>query len=257
MQPQIGKELAGAIEASQRAAEVVMSYYKQNLVVEQKVDASPVTVADREAERVIRSILQEQFPTYGFIGEEFGTSSAAASAQWVIDPIDGTKNFIKGIPFFGILIGLVRSGEFELGVSNVPGMQELLYAQRGLGAFLNHEAVRVSSETELSESMVSVGGMKHFVTSGMEAGLARVIEKVSRSRAFGDAYAYHLVASGRFEAVIEAKVDIWDIAAPVAIIEAAGGMCTDINGNPITDQTHTIIASNGKVHEEIVRLFKS
>lgn len=257
MPAKLSKELTVALEASQRAAEVVMRYYARDVRVEQKADASPVTIADREAELIIRKILQKDFPVYGLSGEEFGTTPEVTPAQWIIDPIDGTKNFIKGIPLFGILIALLHGGKLELGVSNVPGMKEIMYGQRGLGAFLNDTPVHVSAVAQLSDSMVSIGGLNHFAKIGKAESLLKVMAAPARVRSFGDAYAYHLVASGKFEAVVEAKVDFWDVAAPAAILEAAGGMCTDIDGHPLTESSHTIIASNGKVHEEIVKLFRS
>jgi histidinol-phosphatase len=253
---EFSKELTVAIKASKQAEKIAMRYFSSGVAVETKADASPVTIADREAETVIKKTIQKSFPGHGFLGEETGMTGNSDGPVWIIDPIDGTKNFIKGIPLFGILIALQREGVLEFGVSNVPGMNEFMYGQKGLGAFLNKQNVRVSNISTLEKSTVSCGGLKHFWANGKSQGLERIIKLAGRMRVFGDAYAYHLVASGRLEAVVETKIKIWDIAAPIAIIEAAGGTCTDIDGNPITEKTHTIIASNGKVHEEIVKLFQ-
>ena len=154
-----------------------MRYYKQDITVEQKADASPVTIADKEAEKLIQKIIQAYFPEYGFLGEESGGTHADKEKLWVIDPIDGTKNFIRHIPIFGILIGLMQYGKCTLGVSNVPGMNELMYGQKGLGAFLNGQSAHVSNIASLEKGSVSCGGLKHFRTSGRFAGLEKLITR--------------------------------------------------------------------------------
>ncbi|MEK7570150.1 MAG: inositol monophosphatase family protein [Patescibacteria group bacterium] len=253
-QSHISKELQVAIEASRRAEECIMGYYRHNVTVEKKADATPVTIADREAEALIKHILHEHFPNYGFLGEESGKTSSAGTKIWIVDPIDGTKNFIRGIPLFGILIGLMENGVCIVGVSNVPGMQDIVWGQRETGAFWNGEPVRVSDIESLSKSMISLGGIKHLEKRNDGQGLQNLIRQAARIRAFGDTYPYNLVASGRLEAVVEMGIKIWDIAGPAAVIEAAGGKCTDIEGRPITEETTTIIASNGKIHDEIVKI---
>lgn len=255
-QNNLSKELQVAIEASRRAEELVMRYYQSDIAVEKKADSTPVTIADREAEALIKNILHKHFPNYGFLGEETGKTNGASDYLWVIDPIDGTKNFVRHIPLFGILIGLMHKSDCVLGVSNVPGMHEKLWGQQGAGAFMNDKPIRVSDVASLRESMISLSGIKNLAALGDGHGLMALIEQAARIRAFGDTYPYNLVASGRLEAVVEVGIKIWDIAAPVAIIEAAGGKCTDIEGKPITTETTSIIASNGKVHEEIIRIFR-
>ncbi len=245
-----------ALEASCRAADLVMRYYQHGAAVERKADATPVTIADREAEALICELLGRAFPEYGFLGEESGTSHADASFVWVVDPIDGTKNFIRRIPLFGILIGLLHDGMCDLGVSNVPGMQELLWGEVGEGACLNGARVNVSDIPLLRESTVSIAGMKQFYGRKQGAALEQLIRTAGRLRAFGDVWPYHLVASGRIEAVVEIGIKVWDIAALAAIIEAAGGRCTDIHGESISVKTTSIIASNGKVHDELLNLFR-
>ncbi|MEK7632098.1 MAG: inositol monophosphatase family protein [Patescibacteria group bacterium] len=256
IQNYLSRELDVAIDASSRAEELVMRYYRGDIAAEKKADATPVTIADREAEALIKEMLHKHFPHYGFLGEESGKAASSDDTVWVVDPIDGTKNFIRHIPLFGILIGLMKKGVCTLGVSNVPGMQEKLWGKLGVGAFMNGVPIQVSDVATLQESTVSLGGMKKLVAMNGERGLKTLIEQAARIRAFGDTYPYNLVASGRLEAVVEVGIKIWDIAALVAIIEAAGGKCTDIDGKPITTETTSIIASNGKVHEEIVQLFR-
>ena len=252
----ISQELRSALEASSCAEELVMRYYREGITVEQKADSTPVTIADREAEALIKKMLLANFPNHGFLGEETGRAQSASDCLWVIDPIDGTKNFVRHIPLFGILIGLMEHGVCTLGVSNVPGMQETLWGQKEIGAFMNDTPIRVSDVASLRESMISLGGMKNLAALGGGRGLMALIEQAARIRAFGDTYPYNLVASGRLEAVVEVGIKIWDIAAPVAIIEAAGGKCTDIHGELISVETTSIVASNGSIHDELLKLFR-
>lgn len=244
--------LTVALEAAKRAGEIIMKHYNRNVHVELKNDLSPVTHADQEAERIIVDVITRHFPDHGFLGEELGQSESRSSYTWIIDPIDGTKNYIKGIPLFGTQIALMKDEQLILGVSNLPAMHELLFAEKGLGAFLNKVPICVSDVPRLSLAQVSIGGLNHFDKTGQIEGLLKVVRATSRIRGFGDAYAYHLVASGKFDAVIEAKIRIWDIAALSVIIEVAGGRCTDLQGGAIGLDITSVIASNGKIHNAIL-----
>jgi histidinol-phosphatase len=259
--PNSDSELQGfidvALRASRRAEEVIMHYFGRDIVPEIKSDNSPVTVADKEAERVIIETIRSAFPDHGFLGEETGKSDNDSDYQWIIDPIDGTKNYIRAIPIFGSLIGLMRGDELIAGVSNTPAMNELIYAGKGIGAFAaNGSPIKVSDIPALSEAQISLGGMDHFEKISKLDSMLGVIRSSYRVRSIGDAYAYHLVATGRFEAVIESQIRIWDIAAQAAIIEEAGGRVTDLQGAPITRESRTVIASNGHIHDAIVEHFR-
>lgn len=245
-----------AIDAAKAAEPVIMQYYGPNVTHELKSDGSPVTPADRAAEEIIRATISARFPDHAFLGEEYG-ETGDSDLVWIIDPIDGTKNFMSGVPIFGTQIALMRKGELVLGVSNCPALGELCIGEKGVGASLNGQSIRVSAVSNIADCRITFGGQNYFRRIGREAGMLRLIHATSRVRGYGDCWAYHLIASGRFEANIEARIKIWDIAAAAAIAEAAGGRATDIDGNPVTNDIGTFIASNGQVHDAIVGMLAS
>lgn len=248
--------LTVAIEAAKNAEDIITSYYNENtLKVELKPDETPVTRADTEAEVAIRETIKKAFPDHGFLGEEYGTEEGTSSYVWIIDPIDATKNYIRRIPIFGTQIALMKGDELVLGVSNAPLLKELLYAEVGEGAFLNGEPIKVSDVSQPKDAMICHGGLKWFVEKGTFQGIYNLINDVARSRGFGDFYMYHLVASGRVDAVVEAAISIWDIAAITVIVREAGGKVTDIQGQTITRDTASLIATNGVLHNTILDYF--
>ena len=159
-------ELKTAITAAKAAEEVVMHYFGDDIERRLKSDQTPVTKADEEAEHVIAETIRSQFPEHGFLGEETGRSDTDSSCCWIVDPIDGTKNYVRGIPLFGTQIALMRNGRLELGVSNLPVMGELLYAERGQGAYLNEVQIHVTSQNSLADAQISFGGLDHFADVG-------------------------------------------------------------------------------------------
>jgi histidinol-phosphatase len=246
--------LRTAQEAVTEAERIIMKWYSGVITSELKADQTPVTQADQEAETVIRTLLSRAFPDHGFLGEEYGATSSPSGYYWIIDPIDGTKNFIRHIPLFGTLLALMKDDELRLGISNCPALFENMHAIKGGAAFLNGKQVLVSRVRNLEDAYISFGGLNAFSAIEKMSQVEKIIKVSSRTRAIGDAYAYHLVASGKLEAVIEAKISFWDIAAATTIVEAAGGRVTDMYGGPIGKQTTTIVASNGAVHNEILEL---
>lgn len=244
-----------AIDAARAAEPIIMQHYCANVAHELKADGSPVTAADKAAEEIIRRTISDRFPDHAFLGEEFG-ETGSSDHVWIIDPIDGTKNFMTGIPVFGTQIALLRKGELILGVSNCPALGELCYGEVGNGAFLNDGPIRVSDVAHLPNARTSFGGLNYFKKIGREEGMLRLINGSRRVRGFGDCWAYHLIASGRFEANIESSIRIWDIAAAAAIVTAAGGKISDIDGKPVTKDIRTFVASNGHLHDEILRALR-
>ncbi len=240
-----------ALKAAAAAEPEIMRLFREGTSVELKADESPVTIADRGAERAIKSVIADRFPDHGFVGEEEGTSNRHAEYLWIVDPIDGTRNFIRGIPLFGTQIGLLHAGKVILGVSNMPAISELMLGYEAT-ATLNGAVTRVSSVNKLSEATISFAGLNRREGQLKTENLLALIDATLRVRAFGDCYAFHLVASGRIEAVVQPYINIWDIAALTAIIEAAGGRCTDFDGNPIGLNSRCILASNGHLHDEIL-----
>ena len=246
-------ELRAALEAATLAASVIRAAYGQNPQVTIKADQSPVTSADLAAEKAIRALLSDRFPTHAFYGEETGRSLGSESAPlWIVDPIDGTRCFIAGYPMFSTQIALAHQGHMQIGVSSAPVYGELAYAQRGGRAYLNGAAIHVSSVADLNQAAISVGNIRRLAASPRWAQYGRLVERVAYSRGYGDFLHYHLLAAGKLDAVIEDGIQIYDIAALVAIVEAAGGCCTQIDGAPITESSTSVIATNGLLHPEIV-----
>ena len=249
--------LTVALEAAKNAEEIITSYYTGDAMkVELKADKTPVTLADTGAEKVIRETIKQAFPDHGFIGEEYGIEAGSSPYLWIIDPIDATKNYIRKIPIFGTQIALMKGEELILGVSNAPLLNELLYAEAGSGAFLNGEPITVSSVTHPKDAMVCHGGLKWFIEKGTFPGIYNFIKDAARTRGFGDFYMYHLVASARADAVVEAAISIWDIAAISVIVREAGGKVTDIRGQDITKDTESMVATNGILHDTVLDYFK-
>ena len=250
--------LTVALEAAKNAEEIITAYYTGDaMTVEMKADETPVTLADRGAEKVIRETIKQTFPDHGFLGEEYGIEAGSSPYVWIIDPIDATKNYIRKIPIFGTQIALMKGEELILGVSNAPLLDELLYAEVGSGAFLNGKPITVSSVTHPEDAMVCHGGLKWFVEKGTFPGIYDIINDTARTRGFGDFYMYHLVASGRADVVVEAAISIWDIAAITVIVREAGGKVTDIQGQPITTDTDSLVATNGALHDTALNYFNS
>jgi histidinol-phosphatase len=246
------KELQAALDAAQAAADVIRSLYQRNLQVHTKADKSPVTEADVRAEQAIHAVLAGRFPGYGFYGEETGQHDMNAENVWLVDPIDGTKSFVRECPFFSTQIALMRAGRFVLGVSSAPAYNELAWAEEGAGAHLNGQPIRVSTTSELESAIVSSGNLKTLTRSPARwAAFGNLIQRVSRIRGYGDFVHYHLLARGSLDVVIESDVNILDIAALTVILREAGGTFTDLSGKAVGLDTTTVLATNGPLHSVI------
>jgi histidinol-phosphatase len=226
--------------------------YQHNIEVRIKADKSPVTEADVRCEMAIREILEARFPSYGFYGEETGSRDANAESLWLVDPIDGTKAFVREYPMFSTQIALMRRGEIVLGVSSAPVYGELSFAERGRGAYLNGKSLGVSRVATLESAALSSGNIKTLATGGQWARYGALVAQVNRVRGYGDFLHYHLLAAGKIDAVIESDVNVLDIAACVAIVTEAGGRFTDLNGDPITLQSTSVLATNGRLHDSVL-----
>jgi histidinol-phosphatase len=245
-------ELKAALAAAERAAAIARSLYRHNLEVRIKADKSPVTEADLQCEIAIREILEARFPGHGFYGEETGARGADAESLWLVDPIDGTKAFVREYPMFSTQIALMRRGEIVLGVSSAPVYGELAYAERGGGAHLNGEALRVSEVSRIDAAALSSGNLKSLAAGPQWTRYGRLVAKVDRIRGYGDFLHYHLLAAGKIDAVIESDVNILDIAASAAIVTEAGGRFTDLDGAPITLGSGSVLATNGRLHGPVL-----
>jgi histidinol-phosphatase len=246
------QELEIALEAAQAAAEVARAFYGARPIIRTKSDLSPVTEADVLAEKAIRAKLEQAFPSHGFYGEETGQREMEAENLWLVDPIDGTKSFVREMPFFSTQIALMRRGELVLGVSNAPVYGELAWAERGKGAFLNGQRIQVSSVQDLGESCVSTGNLKSLAGTACWQRLGALVKGVGRVRGYGDFVHYHLLARGALDVVIESDVSILDIAALTVLVREAGGSFTDLNGGAVSLATRSVLATNGVLHATVL-----
>jgi histidinol-phosphatase len=244
--------VAAAVEAARAAGEIALRYYRGSFDVTLKADQTPVTQADREAEQVIRTILGRAFPAHGFLGEEFG-AEGSTEARWIIDPIDGTKNFVRRIPLWAVLIALEEGGEVTTGVVFNPARGELYWARRGEGAYLNGERIRVSGYDGLADATLLTAGLGLLRASGWWDGFVRLVDATGRQRGFGDYYGYGLVAEGKAEVCLEVELKPWDVAAVKVLVEEAGGRLTDFKGRPDI-YGGTVLASNGRLHDQALHL---
>lgn len=248
--------LATALEAADAAEEIIRRYWAAGVKVRTKDDATPVTEADVEAEHAIRAVIARAFPGHGFLGEETGRHGQG-SHTWLVDPIDGTKSFVRGRPFFSTQIALMHEGQFVLGVSNAPVYGERAWAVRGGGAFLNGRGIRVSTVSEIDEAVLSSGNLKSLARDPARwCAFGALIRQVSTSRGFGDFLHYHLLAAGCLDLVVESDVNILDVAALSVIVSEAGGSVTDLAGRPLTLATTDIAASNGPLHGRLLEILE-
>jgi histidinol-phosphatase len=251
-------ELQTALAAARAAAEVIQRFYRHNAAVTLKADKTPVTEADVKAEEAIHAVLRARFPGYGFYGEETGRHSIDAESVWLVDPIDGTKSFVRDCPFFSTQIALLRAGRLVLGVSCASAYAELAWAEEGGGAFLDGKPIRVSAVRELSGAILSTGNLKTLAASGKGwSRFGALVGRVNRLRGYGDFLHYHLLARGALDAVIESDVNILDIAALAVIVREAGGRFTDLSGGDVGLDTTTVLASNSLLHADLQAALQS
>ncbi len=242
------KYLESALAAASAAAEDILRYYRGDLTVELKADQSPVTIADRRAEEIIKGMLLTDFPQHGFFGEESGKQQAEAEYLWLVDPIDGTKSFVGGYGMFSTQIALMYQGDLILGVSSAPAAGEVAWAARGGGARIDGTPVRVSDRSSLEDATVSTGNLQSLARSPQWANLGRIFAAANRTRGYGDYYHYHRLAAGQLDAVIESDVNILDIAALSVIVSEAGGVFTDLQGAPPDLSTRSVLAATPGLH---------
>lgn len=226
-----------ALQVSQRAADLILGHYRsQTLGVESKADDSPVTIADKGAEQLIRDELASKYPEDGILGEEFDDKPAKNGYRWILDPIDGTKPFIYGVPLFGTLVGIEFEGRMVAGVCRMPAMNEVIYAEEGQGAWWKigdapATQARVSGETDLCKARMMFTEPTHDVRVGRDDVLPTFLQKVRIARGWGDCFGHMMVATGRADLAVDPEMSAWDIAALIPIVREAGGICTDWKGD--------------------------
>jgi histidinol-phosphatase len=244
-----------AMAACDEADTIARSHFRRDLQIDTKPDRTFVTQADTAVERMIRARIHDAFPDHGLVGEEYGTEAGDASVRWYIDPIDGTHNFIRGVPLFGTLLAVERDGEMQASVLSAPALDERWWGWRGGGAWARNRGevprrIHVSGVTTLADAQVLYGSARDIEASGLAPGFEGILRDAWRERGFGDFWGYALVAEGAAEAMIEADLSSWDAAAPLLLVEEAGGRATDFEGRRAVDH-RTFIATNGTMHDLI------
>lgn len=244
-----------AVDLAEGAGKITLNYFQGRFDVETKPDASPVTVADREAETYIRRRIESRFPHDGIIGEEFGEIRAGAKRRWIIDPIDGTFSYVHGVPLYGVLIGVEQEDEPVAGVIHLPALGETVAAARGEGCHWRGQRAQVSDATELSEALCLATALDAGTDPARSSALDRLVKGAGPVRTWGDCYGYVLVATGRADIMIDPEMHVWDCAPLLPIVEEAGGRFTDWRGQR-TIRGADAVASNGLLHDAVLALLK-
>ena len=236
------------------ADEITLRWFRSGgLSVEMKPDDSPVSIADRESEKAIRSIIESERPDHGVLGEEFGTTDATGGSRWILDPIDGTKNYIRGVPIYATLIALEVDGVLEVGVTSAPALGRRWWGVRGEGAWCNDEPIRVSDVATIEDAFMSSDSYDTFdrLNPARSDAWNALTRQVKRTRGFGDFWSHMLVAEGAIDIAIEPEVSIWDVASNAVIVEAAGGRLTTLEGKAGANNG-SVLATNGVLHDAVL-----
>jgi len=248
----IEPDLAFALELADAADETTMPRFRaRDLVVESKPDLTPVTEADRAAESVLRARIEAERPGDGIVGEEYGQTEGTGGRRWILDPIDGTKSYVRGIPAWGTLIALEREGEVVVGVASAPALGRRWWAARGRGAFADGEPIRVSRVPVIEDAMLCYTSMTAFDEHGLGDEFRSLAARCWEERGFGDYWAHVLVAEGSADIAVEPVMNIWDNAPLKVIVEEAGGRFTGLEGNPRIDGG-SAVTTNGLLHEAVL-----
>jgi histidinol-phosphatase len=242
-----------AVELARGAGQITLKYFRKTPETTTKTDGSYVTIADREAEAYIRRQIAERFPDDGILGEEEGESHGRSGRRWIVDPIDGTFAFVHGVPFYGVLIGLEIEGEMSVGVINIPALDEIVFAARGVGCFLNGEPARVSQTARLEDALLLSTDFSSCERYGFGKAAELLQARAKTSRTWGDCFGYVLVATGRADIMLDPVMNLWDCAALLPIMEEAGGTFTDWRGLS-TAHGGNSIATNGLLFDEVMGL---
>ncbi len=247
--------LQAAEELSLGAGAIVLEHFGGPVPSESKEDGTPVTVADRAAESYLRREIERRFPGHGILGEEYGESRPGAAIRWILDPIDGTRTFVRGVPLFGVLVGVEVEGRPSVGVAHFPALKETVSAALGLGCHWNGRAARVSRVGDLTLAAVLATEPADLLEGPVARGWAALVRSASLARTWGDCYGHALVATGRAEVMIDPVLSPWDAAPFLPILTEAGGRFTDLNGVPGVNGGSGL-STNGIVHERVLALLQ-
>lgn len=247
------KDLTPFLELmSRESSDIIKKHFRTFINVESKSDSSPVTIADKLSEEKMRELINREFPSHGIVGEEFGNENPDAEYVWVLDPIDGTKSFISGALSFGTLIALLKNGKPIIGVINHPILDEFLVGDN-VSTFLNGNKVQIRKCNSISEATLLTTDHLNIQKYQNKNGFENLIQKTKLYRNWGDCYGYYLLATGFADIMIDPIMSVWDSMALIPIINGAGGMITDYQGNdPVIG--NSIVASNKVIHSEVIKL---
>lgn len=249
-------ELSFALELAELADSITLPRFRAtDLAVEIKPDLTPVSEADRAVEEALRRRIAEERPGDGVLGEELGGLSGDRRRRWIIDPIDGTRNYVRGIPVYATLLALEVEGELVLGVASAPALGRRWWAARGEGAFADGQAIRVSGVRRIEDAVFAYTSVRDFYDRGARDAFLELAHRAWAARGFGDFWQYVLLAEGAVDVAAEAVADLWDLAAVKLIVEEAGGRFTDLTGADRADGG-TALASNGLLHDEALAAFR-
>jgi len=255
-EPALDALLDFALDAAWQAGRVTLGYFQTGTHVERKADNTPVTIADREAEQTLRRLINTRWPGHALIGEEYGRAAGNAGDNgytWIIDPIDGTKSFVHGVPLYAVLLALVKDNEPLLGVMHFPGLNETVHAARGRGCYWNGRRTHVSNVDDLADAVLLASDLNTFARFGREGSFQRLIDATYIQRTWGDAYGYALVATGRAEVMVDPVMEVWDCGPLQVILEEAGGTFTDWQGTP-TIFGRESVATNGALFDQVMAI---
>jgi len=236
---------------AREAGEVTLRWFGAGVQADSKADGTPVTIADRESEKLLRQRIEERFPGHGILGEEYGETGEGADVRWILDPIDGTRSFIHGVPLYGVLIGIELEGEPVVGVAHFPALRETVVAARGFGARYNGNPCAVSATEDLGDALLLTTDATAAATGRLRDGWRALRGRVALSRTWGDAYGHMLVATGRADVMVDPELSAWDAAPLLTIVTEAGGRFTSTEGRE-TIHGGSGVSSNGVLHADVL-----
>lgn len=242
-----------AMEAAWQAGRLTLRYFQTGVAVEEKADESPVTVADKGAETLLREMIEARFPNDGIVGEEHADKEGTTGRRWIVDPIDGTKSFVHGVPLYGVLVGVEVDEVPTVGVIHLPALNEMIGAAKGLGAWWNGRRAQVSRVSDMSDATVLMTSLTS--TYGKDDAIKRLCGSAKLVRGWGDCYGYAMVATGRAEVMLDPKMSVWDCAALAPIMEEAGGTFTTWDGTS-TIWGEEAVGTNGALFDDVMAMIK-
>ena len=245
-----------AINAAWQAGQLTLSHFQTGVSVDWKADASPVTIADRGSEELLRRLIGHKFPDHAIVGEEYGAANNDSNHRWIIDPIDGTQSFIRGVPLYGVLIGLEIAGDPVVGVAHFPALGEMVAAACGEGCRWNGRPAHVSYVSRLEDSLVLYTELSGFAEHGKAEAWNRIQQATRVQRGWGDCYGHCMVATGRAEVMLDPVMNVWDCAPLLPILEEAGGTFTDWMGKA-TIHGNDAFSTNGAVLQDLLKLMRA